>query len=107
MLTNRYRAMLWLFQSDVVGAEAQRTETVMVNLTDIDERLQNRQARIAHVDRNGWLIETSTDSRISRSRGAAGIRKSIGHAIVRWGEWLQGAKDAESAVSEGWSNRAR
>jgi hypothetical protein len=68
MLMGHYFAMLWLFQSDAFGTEEQRTETVMINLTDIDERLQNHQARLARVDQEGWLIEAATESR-STTRG--------------------------------------
>jgi hypothetical protein len=93
-------AMLWLFQSNAIGTEAQRTETVMMNLMDIDERYRKHQARIARAERDGWLLEAAKSSRDSRSRieAKAGhpLRRAIGHAVVHCGEWLQGTPDVES-----------
>jgi hypothetical protein len=107
MLMGHYFAMLWLFQSDAFGTEEQRTETVMINLTDIDERLQNHQARLARVNRDAWHIESATAPRSDRARRGAGVRQTIGRAIVHCGEWLQGRPNAEPATIEGWSNQAR
>ena len=101
-------AMLWLFQSDAFGTEAQRTETVMMNnLADIEERLQNHQSHFARVDRDGWLIESATKSRSDQGRRAAGVRQTLGRAIVHCGEWLQGRQDVEPTTIEGWSNSTR
>jgi hypothetical protein len=100
-------AMLWLFQSDAFGAEAQRTETMMNNLADIEERLQNHQSHFARVDRDGWLIELATASRSSRSRRAAGVRQMLGRTFVHCGEWLQGRQNAEPSTIEGSSSQAR
>jgi hypothetical protein len=100
-------AMLWLFQSDAFGAEAQRTETMMNNLADIEERLQNHQSHFARVDRDGWLIESATKSRSDRARRSTGVRQTLGRAIVHCGEWLQGRQDVEPATFEGSSSQAR
>jgi hypothetical protein len=102
MSGNPRSAMLWLFQSVAIGTEAQRTETVMMNLMDIDERYRKHQARITHVERDGWIMEAANSSPDSRSRieakAAHSLRRTIGHALVHCGEWLQGAPDVESAA---------
>jgi hypothetical protein len=72
----------------------------MINLADIEERHLNHQARIARVNRDGWIQEAAKSSRASRPRVATeaghSLRRTIGHAVVQCGEWLQGTPDVES-----------
>ncbi len=71
----------------------------MINLADIEQRHRNHQARIARVNRDGWLLEAAKSSQASRPRGEAkaghSLRRTIGHAVVHCGEWLQRTPDVE------------
>ena len=89
-----------VLQLDGIGAEAQRTETVMINLAGIDERLQDHETRVARINRDAWMRDATNSAPDDRAHGASNLahrmRRTIGQAVVDCGEWLQGSPDAES-----------
>ena len=78
-----------------------REETIMIDRTDLDLRYADHAARVARVDREGWLREEALPIGERRPRGMAAaielMRRQIGAALIRAGERLQGTLAAESA----------
>lgn len=67
----------------------------MINLANIDERIQHHENRLACVDRDGWMFDAANSVSVNRAVGASNLmrrmRRSIGHAVVHCGEWLEGS----------------
>ncbi len=65
----------------------------MNNLMNIDERLLNHQARIARVERDGWLLEAAKSSPTAgrESKPRLGIRSGE-RSVTRWSIAANGFK---------------
>jgi hypothetical protein len=58
----------------------------MVSTTVFSQRVTDHHARIAHVNRQGWMRDAARPA-----TGRTPVRRRIRAAIVRVGEWLRGA----------------
>jgi hypothetical protein len=80
-----------------------REETAVINLTDLDVRYADHDARIERVNREGWLRNLSTATGASRTRrvanGVGTVRRHLGGVLVRVGVRLQGSSVAQAADS--------
>ena len=75
----------------------------MIDRTDLDLRYADHAARVARVDREGWLREEALPTGARRPRGTATavgpMRRQIGAALIRAGERLRGTLAADPARS--------
>ena len=89
-----------VLQSDGSGAEAQGTETVMLNMATIDERIQHHETRVAGINRDAWIREAVKLAPVDGADSASSLmhrmRRTIGQSVVHCGEWLGGTPVAES-----------
>jgi hypothetical protein len=73
----------------------------MFDLTDLDLRHADHAARVRRVDSEGWVHDGATPTGERRPRGTATatelMRRQIGAAVIRAGEWLQGTHAADPA----------
>ena len=74
----------------------------MFDLTDLDLRHADHAARVRRVDSEGWVHDGATPTGERRPRGTATatelMRRQIGAAMIRVGEWLQGTYAADPAI---------
>lgn len=72
----------------------------MINLAELDINRMNHEAQIARNNRYGWMDDLTIGAP-EAGTGQDGnvvsrLRRTIGHAVVDCGEWLQGTPKVES-----------
>jgi hypothetical protein len=90
MIGVRLSVKMGLFRSSGIGPAERGEDTMMINLTELDNLRAAHESRISDINHNDWMREASARTSAKGSNRMATIvgrmRRNIGEALARGGE---------------------